>query len=417
MKVSLKQHMFVIFLACLLLSTYVGVSEELIIVYSLFFFLKRKKFSAALSKRNIIVCLFLVYYFLITLAGVIMGYTELMSLAKFIIEFCGILYCVSSALDLDNVDNYNRTLNDLRNFIIVSAIFGTYETIVRFNPLTNIVVAVDWLNAMNAYSIIRYQPSSFYLHYTYYAFFLLFGLIILLKYPYKNKIINLSAYCILIEQLFFSQSRMGWITFVILMLCYWVINTNLASKVKRKHIYCVCVLFLVTLVTIVIKPEVLEVVNNTIIKRFSSIKTYGMADGSLGQRLGTLLNYPDYVSKYPIRAFVGTGFQSIEKAFLHEYSYFKGYVTADNQYLELIVESGIVGFIIFVCSIMQFLKKGWDKKDDISVFCKIAFLLLFIQGITYSLTSYFQFVMVLLIFCLWNHINKSRFNNKKEIQK
>lgn len=393
-----------------MVSTYIGYSEELIIIFSLIFLIMKRKIRIGFSTKNTATVIFLGYYFVVTLMGLIAGNVENMSVVKFIIEFGLLLYCVSSALFFDTTDGI-ITLGDLRNLICISAIYGTIETIIKYNPLAKYVSIVNWLDAMNAL-VTRYQPSSFYLHYTYYAFFLLFGFIILLIFPYKNKLVNIGACILILEQLFFSKSRMGWITFAILILFYCIISYK--GRIKKGYLYFFAFFLVMMIVVIFAKPELIKEFNASIIHRFSSFKIYGMLDGSLGQRWGTLLNYPKYLFKYPIKALIGTGYESISNSFLKEFSYFRGYNTVDNQYLSLLVESGIIGGILFLIAMIAYVKRCWNQNNNMGVFCKMIFILIAIQAITYGLLSYFQFTLIVVMFCLWGNNIISGKENQNE---
>lgn len=407
MKNLLKKHCLLIFLVCLIFSTYIGYSEEMIIIFALVFCLLRKRINIDFINKNLMIVIFFTYCFLLTLFGVIVGNVEIKSIVKFFVEYILLVYCVSSCLFFDKTGGIVSLL-DIRNMICISSIYGTFETIMKYNPLSKIVSTVNWLNYMNALNY-RYQPSSIYLHYTYYAFFLIIGFIILLKFPFKKRFINTLAYILIIEQLFLSKSRMGWITFVLILFFNWVFKDR-KRMIKKRYLCSLFIAITVVFAVVMIKPELLTNINSMIIYRFSSFKIYGMLDGSLGQRWGTLLNYPKYVSKYPLKAFIGTGSESINNVFLNEFSYFAGYDTADNQYLTILVESGIFGFSLFFIILLNWFSKLFRHNDSISIVCKLSCIMFVIQAMTYNITSYFLFVMVVFIFFLYE--NNKQINKK-----
>lgn len=400
MKVSIKKHSFIIFWICLMISTYISISEELIIASSILFFLISKKAKSKLSINNSIIVIFLVYYLLVTIGGVILGNVEVMSVAKYIVQFFILYYCIKTAISFDESGG-STLLCDLRNLICISAIYGTIETIFRYNIIGKYVKSVDWLSYMNTMTI-KYQPSSIYLHYTYYAFFLLAGFIILLRFPFENTCINIFAHILILEQLFLSKSRMGWITFIIILFVNLIRFLN-NKKIKKRYLYLFLSFILIFLLLIFIKPGLINKVYLAVVNRFSAFIKHGMKDGSIGQRFGTLINYPKYLMKYPLLAIFGTGYDSMENVYLSEYSYFVGYNTADNYYLSIMIESGIIGFLLFIMAICLYIKKNIHQNNKIGVVCKQMFLLFALQGLTYGLNSYFQFAIILLIYCLWKY--------------
>lgn len=102
----------------------------------------RKKSNVYFTKINWPIVIFFVYFFFITVMGVIMDFSVFKAITKFIIEYVLLVFCVSSFLLFD-ISGGIQTLLDLRNFICVSAIYGTLETIMKYNPLSNVISSVN----------------------------------------------------------------------------------------------------------------------------------------------------------------------------------------------------------------------------------------------------------------------------------
>ena len=142
---------------------------------------------------------------------------------------------------------------------------------------------------------------------------------------------------------------------------------------------------------ILLNPDLIINFLHTIIKRFSTLFIYGFDDGSLGQRVGTLMNWPKYFHKNNIQGLFGSGFNTIDNVFLNEYSYFRGYMTADCQYVSLLIETGVLGLFIFLYSFVKVYFKS-SKLTSSGIFLKLLLVSYAIQCITYDITTYFIFI-------------------------
>ena len=413
---KLKKHLFIIFFIGLLLCTYRGVVEEYCIIMTCFLFvldghINMSRFKVK-SRQGI--TFFILYYFLITIFGALIGNMELKSILLFLITYVVLPIAIGRIVGLAGEDK-SVILCDFRNFIVLAALLGLAESFIKYNPLYRIVniSAGEWIVSMNN-TIRTYQPSSLFLHYTYYASILLTGLVIVLIVPYKSKILNVVLFAIMTEQLFATQSRICWIAYPIMIISY----LGLSGKVSFRRMSGSLVKVLggllgVTLLIMLIKPSVISNLFTTISKRFSSLFIYGLADGSLGQRVGTLLNWPTYFGKNIFRGIFGTGFASIKPIFLDEYSYFQGYNTADCQYVTFLIESGIVGLAIFLVSIISYIRKNnKNKQTNIVLFFLIIMVIYAIECITYDMTTYFIIVPLFLSMRLCEEENESRKNKQ-----
>lgn len=126
--------------------------------------------------------------------------------------------------------------------------------------------------------------------------------------------------------------------------------------------------------------------------RFLNIFIHGMNDGSLGQRIGTLLNWRHYFISNPLLAIFGTGYQSIGKIYLKKYSYFGGYSTADCLVTTYLVETGIVGALFLASFLIAKIRK-YRKTDSISYYFIVLFIL---EGLTLDLSSNYYVFFVLV---------------------
>lgn len=403
-----KNHLFTMFFIGLITFVYIGLSEEYIILSFVISLLYSKKMdSIRISKSKILVTIFLLYYGVSTIIGVLFGFSEPIQLVKYLVMFFMLPYTIKTILT-KNKGELITYFCDLKNIIFISSIYGMYEWIFHKNNLYLLmkIPAANWLISMNN-NHMGYQPSSIFLHYTYYASFLLLGFVLCCIYPYKSRIINFLFYSFFIIQLFATKSRICWIAFIILLIYFMYRKKILTLKsIKKGSLFVLIIIVISVVACIIIRPVFLLSLWEEIIRRFSILLIYGLRNGSVGQRLGTFMNWPTYFAKYPIIAFFGCGYGSMNNLFLKEFSYFAGYSTADCQYLSVLVETGILGFVIFIMAIIQTLLNKISNSEALSIVVSSTVVIYAIQGITYSFMSYIVILPIILIYvCMTNDFN------------
>ena len=391
----MKKHIFICYFCGLLLATYRGIAEEFIIIFSVVLGVLRIKKRVDLLRINKVVfpfIFFLLYYGIITILGFVKGIVDVESLILFLVLLVLLPFSMVQLMSISKDVRYNSVI-DLKNFIFLSSIYGTVEYLFRYNPIYLVmnIPSSEWIINMNN-SLGVYQPSSFFLHYTYYGSLLLLGIVLLMVFPYKKKMLNILSFFLLSQQIFLAQSRICWIAYVFILLFYIFLTKRISvKKFKKKLLYIVLSAILSVFFIILLNPDLIINFLHTIIKRFSTLFIYGFDDGSLGQRVGTLMNWPKYFHKNNIQGLFGSGFNTIDNVFLNEYSYFRGYMTADCQYVSLLIGTGVLGLFIFLYSFVKVYFKS-SKLTSSGIFLKLLLVSYAIQCITYDITTYFIFI-------------------------
>ncbi|HFU4518381.1 TPA: O-antigen ligase family protein [Streptococcus suis] len=276
---------------------------------------------------------FVAYYIFISIlngTGIFIVTIKLLLLPFFIQSFIPI-----------GVEKMEVLIDTLKKVMGLAGIFGIIEYFQHYNPLVNVVKInpVLWLEAMNN-TLSDYRPSSLFLHYTYFAYVMLIAFCISLVFPYKNRFKNLLYNSILLISIFLSQSRIIWIGLVLILLLKKLTVKTRISKNK----------FVLRMISIIFIPlvfaGVLDNVFGIIEARFYSIFKFGLVDGSLGQRVGTLVNWFAYLGENIFKGIVGGGYGSTSE-YLRNYSYFSGYNTVDSTITTFLVETGIIGSGLF----------------------------------------------------------------------
>ena len=344
--------------------------------------------------------LFVIYYFFISTIGVIKEYLDIKDLVEFIIKYICFPIIIINIIPKDK-DDIKKLLIILKNIIFFAAIYGLIESIIKYNLLANIIVIENksWIMDMNKLG--NYQCSSFFLHYNYYGCILIVGWIIDLFYPYKKTITSNIYKVLIIEQIVVCQSRICWIAFAFLIL-YRMIKSK---KINNRKIQFFIISMFIILVFIIFEPSFFNKFGTFFLKRFSRIWKYGFNDGSLGQRLGTLMNWPSYFKENIIRGIYGTGYQSVTKYYMQNYSFFKGYSTVDCEWTVFLVETGIVGFIIFLITIIKNFTKC--NVEEIKKYIIIAFV---IEATTLDLVANNTILVLIIFFIVYKYQNRYNYH-------
>lgn len=357
-RLHISDYLFTLFFIGLLLSSYLAFGEEYVVLcggLSFLLMIKKRKTKVVTEK---IWVLFIIYYLIVTIFGAIIGLVDGKGILEFLVQYPILILIILGIIRKSrSVENSMRVF---KTFILVSTVYGLFEAITKHNVLpdffsTQVMGRIEYMNLLTY----KYQSSSFYLHYTYFGVVILVSIAINMIYPYRNRSVNSVFYGLSILNLYFSKSRMCLLLAVVLLVYDLYKRDRISIKMLKRGLLA---LVGVLIITIIFWNPLMSAINN-IYEKFAIVKQYGFEYGSFGQRIGTLLRVPSYMGEHPIRGFFGTGFLSIKRAFLDNYSYFQDYGIADNQMTTFLIEVGIFGTIIAIIGIVRFFKNNRIKRS------------------------------------------------------
>ena len=399
-----KDRIFVFYFILFLVSTYLGVSQYFLVI---FFFLCL--FYALCFNTRIFTIfnrfhfsfsfIFIFYYILISLLNCLIGNIDFKDFANAIIKY--ILMPLSIIFLTPGTSNGRSHLfKALKSFLLLSLLYGIVETIIGFNFIDNILrIGNERRQDSHINNGGLYQPSSFFLHYSYYAFVLNILWAINWDCPCKKTTTNILLDLGIVFQILMCQSRINWFCFGFLLLFqyYTILKRKEFKKAKIIAIYFV---ILLVIVFILFGDKLIDFV----VTRFGRIFEYGMQDGSVGQRVGTFLNFGDYISNNIGYGLFGSGFNGVEK-YLLDYSYFPGYDTADSQFTVFLVDIGVVGTLI---GVIAFIRLFLHNDSKYFVFKKMLLLIVLINFITLDLFSNGLLIMLVYQGCILSYVEGKR---------
>ena len=364
-----KEYFLPIYWSLLILTTYMGLGEVFLLLVTIpvgLYILKKHSYSMKWKTNNYAIY-FVGYYIISSIFGVVLGNLDVKNFAELIIKYIFIPTTIYYLIPTRNAENINM-LKLFKNIIFCSIIYGLIESLIKYNFIFNIISSDLTSLSLNTGNSRFYQPSSFFLHYNYYGCVLILGLIIDIFIPYSNIIINLIFKTLLVEQIFMCQSRISWIATCVILIVRILFYWKLTYTSIKLAMFCV----LSTAFIIIFDTSIFTTISNFIVDRFSRLWIYGFADGSFGQRVGTLINWLTYFKNNIIEGCLGTGYHSASGKFLEQYSYFAGFSTVDCQLTVYLVETGILGVLILTLAIIKIFREKIEESTDAKIINYIA---------------------------------------------
>lgn len=412
-----NQYLFPLFWIGLILTTYLEMGEYYIIgmfvLIGLISIIKNNGRACAYKKCSFFY--FVMYYIFVSVIGIFTGYVSFKNFAEFLLKYIVLPVTIFELIPNRN-DRQIEMLKILKFFIFVTCLYGLIESIVKYNLMTSFV-RLDtrvWMESMNGAA--NYQPCAIFLHYNYYGCVLILGLVFAWLLPYRVKFWNVIYWIVLLEQILICQSRICWIASIVLLMIRIGKGKRITNTAVKKGLLlialCTCVL--------IFKPDILTTISNFVRNRFSRLWVYGFKDGSLGQRLGTLMNWPYYFQLNTVKGLVGTGYQSIMVYYMKKYSFFKGYSTADCQLTVYLVETGIIGVLILGVTLIIYFKRKKSHCLDgktISEISKMALMAFCVECMTLDIISnniILSLILMLIIISDKQQVNGNRLYFSKD---
>lgn len=415
---KIRDYRFPLFWIGLMISVYKGYSQIFLVAVSLILLIINFRKKILINKKIDFISFkaFVLYYIIVSIIGIFTQHVSIIKFIDLLIKYC-LLPIIIMNLISNQQDAQIRILDIMKKIIFLFAIYGIIESYFKFNYMIYFVnlSSKSWMISMNDNSI--YQPSSVFLHYSYYGLILVFGLILAKFIPFKNKIINIIYYSLLISQIILCRSRISWISTIVIMFIGFFTNKKIFTN-KIRNIILFVTLFLLV---IVIYPNFVYKIKSIVSSRFEDIFKYGFEYGSLGQRVGTLFNWIEYFKSNPVNGIIGTGYQSVFDDFLNNYSYFNNYSTPDNQLTVYLVETGVIGTLILINTLIKYFKIKDNDNENIKtllILSKLSLVMFLIESMTLDLSSnYVIFSIIVTIIVIMYKISCLSFikNQKRNV--
>ncbi|QFQ74446.1 O-antigen ligase family protein [Liquorilactobacillus mali] len=262
----------------------------------------------------------------------------------------------------------------IRNFVLVSAIYGIYEHSIKYNIfaynytlMSGNLARYYWQFSQN-----NYRVASFFLHP------IIFGIVLLLAFwitwfSREKKIMKIVINTLFFVNIIWTMSRSIWLGFLASFIFYLIYYVNTKKNFRTFFISLKQVIWTIVLgfLTIVVIFTLLHLYAATVIERFSDVGT----DNSYLQRVGTAQYFMDYFLniKNFFLTVLGHGQNSANKFMLTLHVVADNFSTTDNQYLSNIYNYGLfVNVVVTYQVILAFLNSS-KRSNFYRFICVIMF--------------------------------------------
>lgn len=351
-------------------------------------------FTLTINSIQKIWLIFILYSLLITVVNQLFKFHNFNVTSKdilmYILEFLIILYIVQFC-------DRRYFFKIIRNFLALCTVAGVLEYFTRLQLYTPIIKTPAAIQTFGAFGILNsstYRLMLFFGHPIYFATFLNIFCLLLIFIPFENRILNsilfvLSLFCLLL-----TQSRSGWISFLIIMLMLLLKSGRLRNI--NHHLFIRIIFGVVLLIVIInflsrLDPDLFNSVNNRLYAVFNS------PEEASGARMANLA-LVNYINNDFLKLFGnGNGFAI---SLLQNNPTINGWTLAvDNQYLTFFLDFGVVGLCFIVVFIIYCLKKLINTNDPINVLIISSIFIIFISGYFFEFytQNYINFFLFILI--------------------
>lgn len=284
------------------------------------------------------------------------------------------------------------------NIGLILGIMGVVEGITKVNDIAFFLHNENFANSLiNTFTKESYRTFSVFQHPIIWGNMLVILFIINISLnKNKNKLYKIITNAIIIINLYFTQSRSAWISFVCIII-FLFIKIIISRKWKKGINYkSIGIFYSITLLIILFFNQI-SIIITKIFSRFNQL-TEGRGQVSAGQRLGTI----DYVmnslgDKSIFYLFIGNGYKSLEIHLKDVTIILSNFSTSDNQYLNILYEFGIVGFVLYVLFFIYTVMLFFKTKKDLDICSTLIILGVSVNMFFYSAWGWSVIMMIFLV--------------------
>lgn len=289
----------------------------------------------------------------------------------------------------------------------VSAIF--------ISEITSWAVYMEWIHMKG---VLASDPSPF-MHHSLYSIFLAITVFVLSTEFFKSKSIYVRVLIIFfilsaLINLFLNGGRLGQLAFFVALLVYIFMKFRITFKtIIFSMVSIVTIFFLAYKISPTFHLRV-----DTSIHSLEKI-SQGQFNTSWGNRVYALIVAKDIVLEHPI---IGVGLGSAKKEFVEkskEYSHgalVRPFWHLHNGYMQILVETGVIGLLLFFLFLYVLLKMPLEKDMNI-LLC--TFIVIYLVGfigepLFWNRQPFFLFNFFIGLFVLYEINNKDKKGNEIE---
>lgn len=366
-------------------------------------FIYKRRVKLAFSKVQIQTFSLLLYLLVITFVNKIIStetrydYFRLLSEVFFLL----IVPTLIIAIYCNNFPNLKEHfLKQYSITMIICAGLGLIEYALKVQPYAWMIRSTGATENFIKYSDINsalYRASLFFYHPIYYGMYVTIALVIITVLPFKNKLVQIISYIILISGALLSKSRVCWFALLFVAILYGIKNISVvfSKKAIRNIIFWTLGLFLIGIVF-----SRTPIMNSMVNAMFDRVNNLSGSNIEYGARLANLSIPGKIATEKSWLFFILGGGMGYGKSFLMANPSINNWTEAiDNQFLTLFIDTGIIGLLIyigmFVTVTLEFFKRK-NKIEELMCLLLILSLVFSVACDIISVQSVFYLVMIFI---------------------
>ena len=286
-------------------------------------------------------------------------------------------------------------------------VISAFLSAMFISEMASWAVYMEWIHIRNVYA---HDPSPF-MHHSLYSIFLAITVFVLLTEFFRVKNIYVKAVIILfilsaMVNLFLNGGRLGQLAFFVALLVYIFMKFRITFKTISLSIVSVVVIFILAYN---ISP-LFQLKADQSIHSLEKVSK-GNFNSSWGKRIYALIVAKDIVLENPI---IGVGIGSAKKEFIKKSKVYphgglvEPFWHMHNEYMQILVETGVMGLLLFFLFLYMLLKISLEK-DIYILLC--TFIVIYLVGfigepLFWNLQPYLLFNFFIGFF-LWFGVNNT----------
>lgn len=299
-------------------------------------------------------------------------------------------------------------------FINILCLFGIYEFIFKYNIFNEYLV-------VNNGDFVDLSLTTFrnYRVFTIYTHPIVFGNTLIVAFLIcKSKIVNIYircfSYTLIVINILLTKSRSSWIAFfiVVILINFKKIRSS-NRKIKLNKMMLSIFGVIVFIISYIIFYEQFMSVVSFIFNRFSELVD-GQGSISKDQRLGAIRFILEKISSgHILNLLFGYGIGSSKNLFANV-TLLANIATTDNQFLSIIYDFGIIGFLFFIFISIKVIYVFIKTNSKILSNSCLIYIGIIVNSFFYTIDGWAS-IMILLALSIFEIINKEKTGSNKSM--
>ena len=335
-------------------------------------------------------------FFLFALAEVMSGmlHNGVQSVKKpFYLE---VVLCIYFFFLIDK-ETLGKIIYALRNIGVILSLFGCIEFALKDSFFIRLIGVSTKVMSTESIGTTRFRVRTIFLQPMPCATIEVFFWILLIFFPYRNRLFNALGKGLIFVCLIGTQTRSSWLAFIFINLVIYLEKSTTTIRIQRNFIRLLPLLAILFVIVCVLNIETIKSISELVSKRWLE---------------GTDVNSATFYNRFTqVRRSVSIWNNGtvIDKLFGKGHGYLLGYlrmhpirgftVAVDMQFAAILVDCGLLGVLLIFLVFVQSGIAYFSGTDLMSKACAAGVINILISGFFYEILGWAS-IMIVLVICL-----------------